>query len=166
VPKIVYIVLASGSLTREGFLQIFEPVDGRSALGRVAETLGEREAFVVVPPEKIEVACQQAPLLLTIGNDQPDRGLSYGLKVALAAIPPDRNFAVLYGDVPLDVAMLERLEDAFTDETDVVYPTGGPTPGYPLLFGPAARSAILALPNGDSIDQVRENTALRRVAIA
>jgi CTP:molybdopterin cytidylyltransferase MocA len=166
VPQIVYVVLASGSLTREGFVSIFEPVDGRSPLARVAEALGEREAFVVVPPERIDIACQQAPLALTIVNDQPDRGLSYSLKVALAAVPADRDFAILYGDVPLQTARLEQLENAFTDETDIVYPLDGTTPGYPVLFSARARSAVAKLADGDTIDQARDNASFRSAAVA
>jgi CTP:molybdopterin cytidylyltransferase MocA len=165
VPKIVYVVLAAGSLSREGFVSVFEPVEGRSPLSRVAEALGEREAFVVVPPERIDLACRQAPLALTIVNDQPDRGLSYSLKVALAAVPADRDFAILYGDVPLETATLERLEGAFTAETDVVYPLGETTGGFPILFAASARSAITGLPDGDTIGQVRDNPALRRVGV-
>jgi CTP:molybdopterin cytidylyltransferase MocA len=165
VPQIVYVVLASGDLTREGLINIFEPVDGRSALARVAAALGEREAFVVVPPEKIDEACRQAPLALTIVNDQPDRGLSYALKVGLAAIPADRDFAILYGDVNLDAATLDRLEAAFTGESDVVYPVEDSTAGYPVLFAARARSAITSLANGDTIDQARDNPSLSRVAV-
>jgi CTP:molybdopterin cytidylyltransferase MocA len=165
VPQIVYVVLASGDLTREGLVNIFEPVEGRSALARVAEALGEREAFVVVPPEKIDQACQQAPLCLTISNDQPDRGLSYALKVGLAAIPADRDFAILYGDVNLDAARLDRLEDAFTGESDVVYPAEAGAAGYPVLFSSRARAAIMSLANGDTIDQARDNPTLTRVAV-
>jgi CTP:molybdopterin cytidylyltransferase MocA len=165
VPQIVYVVLASGDLTREGFINIFEPVDGRSALARVAEALGEREAFVVVPPERIDLACQQAPLALTIVNDQPDRGLSYALKVGVAAIPADRDFAILYGDADLDAATLDRLEAAFTGESDVVYPVAAGNPGYPVLFAARARTAITSLANGDTIDQARDNPALQRLAV-
>ena len=166
VPQIVYVVLASGDLTREGLINIFEPVDGRSALARVAEALGEREAFVVVPPEKIDEACRQAPLALTIVNDQPDRGLSYALKVGLAAIPADRDFAILYGDVSLDAATLDRLEAAFTGESDVVYPANGASAGYPVLFSSRARSAVTSLADGDTIDQARDNPSLQRVAVS
>ena len=165
VPKIVYVVLASGSLTRECFISIFEPVEGRSQLSRVAQALGEREAFVVVPPEKIDLACQQAPLALTIVNDQPERGMSYALKVAVAALPTDRDFAILYGDVALEESTLDRLESAFNDETDVVYPTEGTSAGYPVLFAARARSAITGLADGDTIDQARDNPSLRRVAV-
>jgi CTP:molybdopterin cytidylyltransferase MocA len=165
VPKIVYVVLASGSLTREGFSSIFEPVDGRSPLARVAAALGEREAFVVVPPECIDLACSQAPLALTIVNDQPERGLSYSLKVALAALPTDRDFAILFGDVPLEAATLERLESAFTGESDVVYPLAGTADGYPVIFSSRARSAIAGLADGDTIDQARDNPSLHRVAV-
>ena len=163
MPQIVYVVLASGDLTREGLINIFEPTDGRSALARVAEALGEREAFVVVPPEKIDEACRQAPLALTIVNDQPDRGLSYALKVGLAAIPADRDFAILYGDLKVDAATLDKLEAAFTADSDVVYPTAGP--GYPVLFAARARSAITSLADGDTIDQARYNPSLSRVAV-
>ena len=120
---------------------------------------------MVVPPEKIDQACQQAPLCLTISNDQPDRGLSYALKVGLAAIPADRDFAILYGDVKLDAARLDRLEAAFTGETDVVYPAEGGGPGYPVLFSARARTAITSLADGDTIDQARDNPALSRVAV-
>lgn len=166
MPHIVYVVLASGSPGREGFTSIFEPVEGQSPLSRVAEALGEREAFVVVPPERIDVACRQAPLALTIVNDQPERGVSHALKVALAAVPADRDFAILYGDVPLAAATLDRLEQAFTPDTDVVYPSDGTTAGYPVLFAARARPAIASLADGDTIDQARDNPALRRVAVA
>ena len=163
--QIVYVVLASGSLTREGFVSVFELIDGVSPLARVAQALGEREAFVVVPPERIDIACRQAPLALTIVNDQPDRGLSYSLKVALAALPADRNFAILYGDVPLRTDRLERLENAFTDETDVVYPIDGVNPGYPVLFSARARAIVATLADGDTIDQARDHADLRHVAV-
>jgi CTP:molybdopterin cytidylyltransferase MocA len=165
VSQIVYVVLASGSLTREGFASIFEPVEGRSPLSRVAEALGEREAFVVVPPERIDVACAQAPLALTIVNDQPDRGVSYALKVALSALPADRDFAILYGDVPLEAAMLERLERAFDGQSDVVYPQDGAGGGYPVIFAARARAAVEKLADGDTIDQARDHPSLRRVAV-
>jgi CTP:molybdopterin cytidylyltransferase MocA len=164
VPRIVYIVLAAGSLTREGFTTVFDPIDGRSPLARVAEALGEREAFVVVPPECIDLACGQAPLALTIVNDQPDRGLSYSLKVALAAIPEDRDFAILYGDDTVHTETLDRLEKAFTSETDVVFPIGGMS-AYPILFSAAARPSVKALADGDTVEQLLDATTLRRVGV-
>ena len=164
VPRIVYIVLAAGSLTREGFTTVFDPVDGRSPLSRVAEALGEREALVVVPPECIDLSCGQAPLALTIVNDQPDRGLSYSLKVALAAIPEDRDFAILFGDLHVDAKMLDRLEKAFSSETDIVYPIGGMSE-YPMLLSPAARSAVKALADGDTVEDLLDSTTLRRLGV-
>jgi len=167
VRKIVYIVLAAGASSRMGFDKVFEPLEGRSPLERIASALGERDAFVVVPPERIDDAVRQAPLALTIVNDQPARGMSYSLKVALNALPPDRHFAVLLGDMPLvDEPLLEAIERGFGDEADVAYPVdAGGQPGHPVLFAARARAAIAALPDGDTLSTARDAQSLARVAI-
>ncbi len=150
-----------------GFEKVFEPLNGRSPLQRIAEALGEREAFVVVPPERIDRAVQQAPSALTIANDQPQRGMSYSLKVALAALPPDRDFAVLLGDMPcIDDALLQRIERGFGDDADVAYPIGADgVPGHPVVFAARAREAVAVLPDGDTLSQARDAKSLSRKAV-
>lgn len=165
--EIVYVVLAAGETARPGLAAVFEPFEGRSPLARVAAALGERETLVVVPPDRIDDAVGAAPLALTIANDQPGRGLSYSVKVALAAIPPDRNFAILLADMPhVTGELLARVEECFGDEADVAFPADSAgAAGYPIVFAARARRTLEALPDGDTLGLARDSSALSRVVV-
>jgi CTP:molybdopterin cytidylyltransferase MocA len=92
--------------------------------------------------------------------------MTRSLALANAAIPPDEPVAVLLADLPdCDAAAIARVVDAYGSETDVVVPRAGERFGHPVVFGPAARARIGALPEGDGLHRLRDDPGLRRTVI-
>ena len=98
-----------------------------------------------------------------VHNDEPERGMTRSLALADAAIARDEPIAVLLADLPdCDAAAIARVVDAYRDDLDVVVPRAANRFGHPVVFGPAARARIAALPEGDALHQLRDDPSLRR----
>ncbi len=98
-----------------------------------------------------------------VRNAEPERGMTYSLALADATIPPDEPIAVLLADLPdCDAAAIARVIDAYDANSDVIVPRAGERLGHPVVFGPAARTRIAALPEGDALHRLRDDPALRR----
>jgi len=89
--------------------------------------------------------------------------MTYSLALANATIAPEEPIAVLLADLPdCDAAAIARVIDAYDASSDVVAPRAGERLGHPVVFGPAARARIAALPEGDALHRLRDDPALRR----
>jgi nicotine blue oxidoreductase len=89
--------------------------------------------------------------------------MTHSLALADAAIAPGEPIAVLLADLPdCDATAIARVVDAYDATCDVAVPRAGTRFGHPVVFGPAARARIGALPAGDALHRLRDDPALRR----
>jgi CTP:molybdopterin cytidylyltransferase MocA len=103
------VILAAGASSRFGSPKPLARVGSRTMLGVVADvaTAAGLEPVLVVAPSGL-----RTPQTVTVvPNDAPELGMSRSLRLGLAAVPPDRDAAiVLLADQPsIDVALLQRL---------------------------------------------------------
>ena len=103
------VILAAGASSRFGSPKPVARVGSRTMLGVVADvaTAAGLTPVLVVAPSGL-----QAPETVTVvPNDAPELGMSRSLQLGLAAVPPDRDAAVvLLADQPsVDVVLLQRL---------------------------------------------------------
>ena len=145
-----------------GFAKVFAPLRGTPPLARLALLLQGRDAVAVVPPDRENDARAMAPELRVVANAHPERGMTHSLRLALATFEGD--FGVLLGDKPfVSARTLASLEEALGG-ADVAYPVRAQgVPGHPVLFSASARAFVERLPDGDTISQLRDEPALRRV---
>ncbi len=110
-----------------------------------------------------EVEAYAGERVRVVRNAEPERGMTHSLALANAAIAPDETIAVLLADLPdCDAAAIARVIAASGPAWDVVVPRAGERFGHPVVFGPAARARIAALPEGDALHRLRDDPALRR----
>ena len=104
--------------------------------------------------------------VMRVTNDAPERGMAHSLALAHAAIGmPNAALAVLLIDTPfVDAVVLARVVAARGD-ADVAYPVRDGRAGHPVVFGPHARAAIEALPDGDTLRTLRDDPRWRRVEV-
>ena len=159
-----YVVLAAGESRRMGFDKAVTPVALRSPLARVADALGQRTAFIVVPSHLSEVAALIAPAARIVVNGEQARGMSHSLHLALLLIERESPFGVLLGDMPtMTETTIERTEALLHGDVDVAFPVEpAGSPGHPVLFSPRARYIVEASPDGDRLRSARDDASLRR----
>jgi len=144
-----------------GRQKLLEPIAGRTLIGRAVDAAAGWPT-VVVASAVVADALRDAPVVI-VRNDEPERGMSRSLQLADAAIVPNEPIAVLLGDLPdCDAAAIARVIAAYDASVDVVVPRAGARFGHPVVFGPAARRKIADLPEGDTLQQLRNDESLRR----
>ncbi len=121
---------------------------------------------MIVASSAVHAVVEQSHRRTLVLNECPERGMNYSLRLGLDTIAKDRAVAVLLADMPfVDRTLLERLLVAFTDASDVLFPTYAGAPGHPVIFGPRTRRRLYALEGGDGIRSVRDALEFRRLAI-
>ncbi len=160
----LYVLLAAGASRRMGFDKAFAPFDGETLFARAVAALGGRDCIAVVPSRYAKAAAACAPHARVACNDEPERGMTRSLHLALAMLPRDRAFGVLPVDLPeMQRQTIEATEALLTDGVDVAYPVDASgRPGHPVLFGATARVVVDALEEGDTLRRARDDAALRR----
>ncbi len=144
-----------------GRQKLLEAIDGRKMIRRAVDAAA-RWPTLVVASAAIEDELRDATVRI-VRNDEPERGMSRSLQLADAAIAADEPIAVMLGDLPdCDTAAIARVVDAYGPDVDVVVARAGKRFGHPVVFGPNARRKIAALPEGDTQQQLRDDTSLRR----
>jgi len=163
--KIVrYVVLAAGESTRMGFDKVVTRNGSEAPLESIARALGERACITIVPPRLLETAISMMPYAVIVVNEDPTRGMTHSLRVALGAVPPDQPFGVLLGDMPaMTDSTIERTEALLTDDVDVAFPVDAENqPGHPVLFSARARAVVESLRDGDTLRDARDRDSLKR----
>ncbi|MGH7736664.1 MAG: nucleotidyltransferase family protein [Candidatus Tyrphobacter sp.] len=163
----IYVVLAAGLSRRMGFPKAFTPLPGDgSPFRRIADLLRGRDAIAVVPPAHAHDARSIAPAMRVVENSQPQRGMAHSLRLALRSAGAPQDFGVLLGDKPfLSPTTLSIMEGALA-EYDVAFPLSSEgVGGHPVLFAARVWERALALPDGDTIRDLRDDPALRRNAV-
>lgn len=148
-----------------GRQKLLERIDGTPMIRRAVDAAARWPTVVVA---SAAVAAELAGTAVRIvANDEPERGMSRSLQLADAAIPAGEPIAILLADLPdCDANAIARVVDAFDASVDVVVPRSGTRFGHPVVFGPAARRKIAALPEGDTLQRVRDDPELRRRILA
>lgn len=154
------VVLAAGRGQRMGGQKLTLPLRGVPMLGRVLATCAHLPTVVVISPELRDFIEPYG--VGTIVNEHPERGMTYSLQLANAAIDRSQGILVLLGDKPLITAALVERILAQAEHTDVCYPNSQGVGGHPVFFSAHARTLIDSLPLGDTIMQLRDNPLLRR----
>ncbi|HEX2215342.1 MAG TPA: molybdopterin-binding/glycosyltransferase family 2 protein [Xanthobacteraceae bacterium] len=137
------IVLAAGQSRRMGGPnKLLAEIGGKPLVRRVTEqALASHAAPVVVVTghqrERVEAALSGLAVRL-VHNPDFDDGLSTSLKAGIAALPEDRDGAIIcLGDMPgVDAALINRLTAAFDPERGalIVVPTFGGKRGNPVVW--------------------------------
>ena len=144
-----------------GRQKLLEPIAGRTLIRRAVDAASGWPTVVVASPT-VAHELRGTPVIV-VRNDEPERGMSRSLQLADAAIVPNEPIAVLLGDLPdCDAEAIARVVDAYDASVDVVVPRSGTRFGHPVVFGPSARRKIADLPEGDTIQQLRNDESLRR----
>lgn len=155
------VILAAGASQRMGRQKLLLPLGGRPM---IAHAIAAASAWptVVVTGSEVEPMLAALPVRI-VRNDAAERGMTHSLALADAAIEANGPIAILLADLPdITAADIAAVIAHYDDSIDVVVPRYGDRLGHPVVFGPRARRKIAALPDGDTIKQLRDDPALRR----
>lgn len=173
-PKVAAVVMAAGAGRRIGHRpKSLLQRDGESLLLRQLRLLcevGVQQAVVVLGHH----APRLAPLLQDWGdahpalrlqgviNPAPDEGPGSSLRCGLVGLPAGLDgVMVLLGDQPLlepqDLQFVLRAWRQRPANIDLVLPEHEGQPGHPLVLGPRARAAVMAMPRGGLRDWRRSH---------
>ncbi len=165
--QIYAVILAAGASRRAGTQKLLAGFRGRRMIDYAIEAAAEWHPLVVAGPSVAEALGEKKGVTV-LRNAQPERGMSYSLKLADAQLPKDAWLMLLLGDKPLVTAPMIRTLCGSLAGADVIYPVHPQTgvSGHPVFFSPAARAKIAALDDGDTIQRIRDDGDLRRRAVA
>jgi molybdenum cofactor cytidylyltransferase len=158
------LILAAGAARRMEKQKLLLPIDGRPMIEHV---LAAAAAWPIVVVAGAEVApTLGARTLRIVRNDAPERGMSHSLQLGNAVIDEAEPIAVLLADLPdISAKTIAETLEAYDNSVDVVVPRCGKLFAHPVVFGPAARQKITALPDGDTIKRLRDDPNLRRKVV-
>lgn len=160
------VVLAAGSSRRTAPVQkLLAPFRGRTLVDYALAAALPWNPVVIAGAEVAE-RVRTANLCSIVLNEHPERGMSYSLKLADAAIPPEASLLVFLADKP-SVAQ-QTVERVCATRAQVAFPVHADhgAPGHPVLFDASVRWRVRALPDGDSLHVLRDDPDLRRDAIS
>ncbi len=173
-------ILAAGRGTRLGGPKALFELAGESLLFRVLRTLDAAFRELAVPAE-IAVVCgadaeRVRSRLATarlgiaasvVANEAPERERTHSLRLAAAALPPQRALLVWPVDVPLVApATLRALTREPLAERAYRSPFHGERGGHPVLLGAALREELLALRDDETLRELRDRATTQRERIA
>lgn len=164
--QICAVILAAGASRRAGVQKLLAGFRGRRMIDYAIEAATEWHPLVVAGPSVADALGEKTEIAV-LRNAQPERGMSYSLKLADARVPKDAWLMLLLGDKPLVTAPMIRTLCGSLEGADVIYPVHPQTgvSGHPVFFSPAARAKIAALDDGDTIQRIRDDGDLVRRAV-
>jgi molybdenum cofactor cytidylyltransferase len=156
------VILAAGIAERFGSQKLLHPLDGGDTLlARAVRAAAIYPAFVVCS-EAVEAHARTLGAT-TVRNDAPERGMSYSLRLADAAIDPMDAIAVMPADLLLVTPEHVMRVVTRSKRFDVTYPARADgAPGHPVVFSFQARRRIRDLRDNEPIAHLRDGTGLSR----
>lgn len=144
-----------------GRQKLLAHVDGRPLIRRAVDAAAAWPTVVVASQA---VAAELAGSgVRVVRNDEPERGMTRSLQLGAAAVAAGEPVAVLLGDLPdCDATAVARVVAAYDADADVVVPRAGKRYGHPVIFGPAALAKLSSIPEGDTLNVLRDDPTLRR----
>ncbi|MBV9718093.1 MAG: nucleotidyltransferase family protein [Candidatus Eremiobacteraeota bacterium] len=161
------IILAAGSSRRMGAQKLLMKFRDRPLIDYAIDAAARWDPLVVAGTEVWRALAPRGDVKL-VRNEEPQRGMSFSLKLADAAIPRDASLVLFLGDKPLVTAELASLVCESLANADVAYPVHlqRNEPGHPVVLGAAVRPLIATLPDGDTLHVLRSNPQLTRREVA
>jgi molybdenum cofactor cytidylyltransferase len=164
---VVCVILAAGASSRMGRSKTGLRLGNETLLERALAATGGYARIVVVSAGNVHDVPPGTRDVQTILNDAPERGMTHSLRLADAAVADrDAALAVLLADTPLVDRELVARVIAARGDADVAYPVRGGVPGHPVVLGPAPRSLVAGLPDGDTLRALRADPRWTRVEVA
>jgi CTP:molybdopterin cytidylyltransferase MocA len=155
-------VLAAGVGRRLHPQKVLSDVGKRSLLQRALDACGDRPTIVVASPLVAPHVVPTSKRTIIV-NEAPQRGMIHSLRLADDAAPLDAPLAVILADMPfVDRDHVDRVIAHWDDAIDILSPEHDGIPAHPVIFGPVARRALAALPEGDSLRTLRTDRSFRR----
>jgi molybdenum cofactor cytidylyltransferase len=147
-----------------GFDKLTAGFAGEPLARRVVRALAELAPVVVTTPAVAAVLRDVADVDI-IATD-PTAGPAETLQLADRAVDRALHLAVVPCDAPfLDAARVRAFVARVPDDADLAWPVVAGTPGHPVVWSPRARERIAALPSHAAPLRVRDDPALRAVAL-
>ena len=160
------VILAAGRSQRMGGRpKLLMPYLGIPMIEYALHAAYDWKPLVVASPAVAAYLAGRANVSVIV-NEAPERGMSHSLQLADAAFPGGSALLILLGDKPRVDADLVRMVESAGRNADVAYPQRGNEPGHPVFFSAAARTRIAALPDGDSLQLLRDDPTLRHIRLA
>lgn len=155
------IILAAGAARRMGRQKLLLEIDGQTMVDRVVQAASNWPIVVVTSDEVAPILGPSC--VCVVRNSMPERGMAHSLKLANAVVPQDEAIAILLADMPdITPAAIATVIAGYDADIDVVIPRHGGAYGHPVIFGPLARRKIAELPDGDTVQRLRDDERLRR----
>jgi len=156
----VRVVLAAGAARRFGSAKLLATFDGRTLIARALDACGDAPSIVVANHE-IALHVAASTKRRVIINTEPERGMTYSLKLADSCLPADAAIAVLLADLPyVTRALVDRVVACYSPSVDVVSPEHDGRPAHPVIFGPRARALLGGIADGDTLRELRRDQRL------
>jgi molybdenum cofactor cytidylyltransferase len=164
IQRVRVVVIAAGSSRRMGFDKLTASFAGEPLARRVACALLDLRPLFVATQPVAEVISD----LIGVGivETAPTAGQSETLALADASVFAEAYLAVLACDLPfLDAERVSAFIARVPDDADLAWPVVGETPGHPVVWSPKARERISGLHAETPPMRVRDDPALRAVAL-
>jgi molybdenum cofactor cytidylyltransferase len=152
-PKVAAVVLAAGTSSRMGSNKLLADIDGKPLVRHAVEAAlasAAQPVIVVTGNEEEKTRNALAGLNVScVANPDFTKGLSTSLKAGIAAVPPDRDGAmIILGDMPgISGALIDKLIAAFDPAEDrvICVATRKGKHGNPVLWARRFFSEIAAI---------------------
>lgn len=150
------VVLAAGASTRAGYPKALATLDGEPLAARIARTLADAGCTPVVvvvgPPHADRVRAAVPAACVIVHNPAPERGMLSSLRVAIEALAPEVEAAVvaLVDHPRVGTSTVTALVQAWrTRGAAVVRPTLSGRRGHPYLVDRSVFAALEAAADAD-----------------
>jgi molybdenum cofactor cytidylyltransferase len=157
--RVVGVVLAAGMATRMGRLKQLLPIDGRTAIERIAETfsrclddvvvvLGHRAAEIKAVLASYPVRCQM--------NPSYRQGMLSSVQCGISSVQEADAYVLGLGDQPGvgQEVIEELLQRAWCVKHGIIIPCWDEKRGHPILLKARYRKEIISLPTDQGLNAV------------
>lgn len=141
------VILASGFSRRMGSNKLLLPIDGKAMISHVFEAVQQADfnqrLVVTSYDEIVQMAVSYG--FQFIKNRHPEIGQSHSVVLGVSATQQSDGWMFLNGDMPwLRADTINTLLE-YADQTHVIVPKYGESPGQPVYFPAAYKAELMAL---------------------